>query len=81
MLDSKGVIHSGRDDLNAYKQEFAIDTEDRTLEDALNGADMMLGLSSGNLELKIWKEYGEGCNYLCTVQTQPPRLPLTRCMR
>jgi malate dehydrogenase (oxaloacetate-decarboxylating)(NADP+) len=49
MLDSKGVIHSGRDDLNVYKQEFAIDTEDRTLEDALNGADMMLGLSSGNL--------------------------------
>ncbi len=49
MLDSKGVIHSGRDDLNKYKQEFAIDTEDRTLEDALKNADMMLGLSSGNL--------------------------------
>jgi len=49
MLDSKGVIHSGRDDLNKYKKEFAIETEDRTLEDALNGADMMLGLSSGNL--------------------------------
>ncbi len=49
MLDSKGVIHSGRDDLNKYKQEFAIDTEDRTLEDALKDADMMLGLSSGNL--------------------------------
>ena len=49
MLDSKGVIHTGRDDLNKYKQEFAIETEDRTLEDALNGADMMLGLSSGNL--------------------------------
>ncbi len=49
MLDSKGVIHSGRDDLNKYKQEFAIDTDDRTLEDALKDADMMLGLSSGNL--------------------------------
>ena len=49
MLDSKGVIHTGRDDLNIYKQEFAIDTTDRTLEDALKGADMMLGLSSGNL--------------------------------
>jgi len=49
MLDSKGVVHSGRDDLNKYKQEFAIDTEDRTLEDALKDADMMLGLSSGNL--------------------------------
>jgi len=49
MLDSKGVIHSKRDDLNEYKREFAIDTDDRTLEDALRGADMLLGLSSGNL--------------------------------
>ena len=45
MVDSKGVIHSKREDLNRYKQEFAIETEDRTLADALNGADMMLGLS------------------------------------
>jgi len=49
MLDSKGVIHSGRDDLNKYKQEFAIDTTDRTLTDALNGADMLLGLSRPNI--------------------------------
>ena len=48
MLDSKGVIHTGRNDLNKYKQEFAIDTNDRTIEDALNNADMMLGLSSAN---------------------------------
>jgi len=49
MLDSKGVIHSGRDDLNKYKQEFAIDTDDRTLEDAMKGADMVLGLSGPGL--------------------------------
>jgi malate dehydrogenase (oxaloacetate-decarboxylating)(NADP+) len=48
MLDSKGVIHQGRQDLNKYKQEFAIETEDRTIEDALKNADMMLGLSKGN---------------------------------
>jgi len=46
MIDSKGVIHSGRDDLNKYKKEFALDTEDRTLEDAMRGADMLLGLSA-----------------------------------
>jgi malate dehydrogenase (oxaloacetate-decarboxylating)(NADP+) len=46
MIDSSGVIHSKRDDLNKYKQEFAIDTEDRTLEDAMRGADMFLGLSA-----------------------------------
>jgi malate dehydrogenase (oxaloacetate-decarboxylating)(NADP+) len=48
MLDSKGVIHNGREDLNEHKKQFAIDTEDRTLEDALKNADMMLGLSKGN---------------------------------
>ena len=45
MLDSKGVIHKGRTDLTEQKKEFALDTADRTLEDAMNGADMFLGLS------------------------------------
>lgn len=45
MLDSKGVIHKGRTDLNKYKEEFAVDTDARTLEDAIKGADMFLGLS------------------------------------
>ena len=49
MLDSKGVIHSGRDDLNKYKQKFAFETPDRTLEDAMKGADMVLGLSQPDL--------------------------------
>lgn len=49
MLDSKGVIHSKRDDLNKYKQEFAFDTSDRTLADAIKGADMVLGLSQPGL--------------------------------
>jgi malate dehydrogenase (oxaloacetate-decarboxylating)(NADP+) len=49
MLDSKGVIHSGRTDLNKYKQAFAVETEARTIADALNGADMMLGLSSADI--------------------------------
>lgn len=47
MCDSTGVISSKREDLNKYKQEFVIDTEDVTLEDALKGADMLLGLSVG----------------------------------
>jgi malate dehydrogenase (oxaloacetate-decarboxylating)(NADP+) len=45
MLDSKGVIHAGRTDLNTYKAEFALETSDRTIEDAMRGADMFLGLS------------------------------------
>ncbi len=54
MLDSKGVIHSGRDDLNKYKKEFAFDTPDRTLEDAMKGADMVLGLSGPDLIKPEW---------------------------
>jgi len=49
MLDSKGIITTKRNDLNKYKAEFALDTEDETLEDALKDADMMLGLSSGGI--------------------------------
>jgi len=49
MLDSKGVVHSGREDLNKYKQAFAYETSHRTLEEAVVGADMVLGLSGPNL--------------------------------
>ncbi len=54
MLDSKGVIHSGRDNLNKQKQMFAFDTDDRTLEDAMKGADMVLGLSGADLIDPEW---------------------------
>jgi len=49
MLDSKGVISKKRKDLNNTKLGFAIDTDDETLEDAVKGADMFLGLSVGNI--------------------------------
>ncbi|AII15332.1 malate oxidoreductase [Campylobacter iguaniorum] len=52
MVDSKGVIHSGRTDLNAEKKEFVIDTEARTLGDAMKGADMFLGLSKAGVVSK-----------------------------
>jgi malate dehydrogenase (oxaloacetate-decarboxylating)(NADP+) len=49
MCDSKGVIHSGRTDLNDIKLEFVRESSARTLADALVGADMLLGLSVGGL--------------------------------
>ena len=49
MIDRKGVIHSGRDDLNQYKAMFAHETDKRTLDDALDGADVFVGLSGPNL--------------------------------
>lgn len=45
MLDTKGVIHTRRNDLNEYKKLFANNTDKRTLEDALTGADVFVGVS------------------------------------
>jgi malate dehydrogenase (oxaloacetate-decarboxylating)(NADP+) len=49
MLDRNGVIHTGRDDLNQYKAMFAVETDKRTLADAMDGADIFLGLSGPDL--------------------------------
>ena len=49
MIDRKGVIHAKRDDLNQYKAVFAHETDKRTLSDALDGADVFVGLSGANL--------------------------------
>lgn len=49
MCDSKGVIYEGRGGLTAEKQEFASQTEARTLEEALKGADVFLGLSVADI--------------------------------
>jgi len=46
MLDSRGVIYKGREaGMNPYKARFAQDTELRTLEEAIRGADVFVGLS------------------------------------
>ncbi|MBI5450192.1 MAG: malate dehydrogenase [Gammaproteobacteria bacterium] len=49
LLDRGGVIHEGRGDLNVYKQQFAIKTAERTLADAMRGADIFIGLSGPDL--------------------------------
>jgi len=45
MLDRKGVIHTRREDINEYKQRFANNTDQRTLEDVITGADVFIGVS------------------------------------
>jgi malate dehydrogenase (oxaloacetate-decarboxylating)(NADP+) len=46
MCDSQGVIYKGRKEgMNKYKDQFAVDTEARSLSDALKGADVFVGLS------------------------------------
>tara|TARA_R110000737_G_scaffold181100_1_gene204800 strand:+ start:1442 stop:2683 length:1242 start_codon:yes stop_codon:yes gene_type:complete len=49
MLDTKGIIHTRRDDLNEYKKLFANNTDKRTLEDAIDGADVFVGVSGPNV--------------------------------
>jgi malate dehydrogenase (oxaloacetate-decarboxylating)(NADP+) len=49
MVDSKGVINTGRKDLNKYKQEWVTDRDVNTLADAVKGADLFLGLSVANM--------------------------------
>jgi len=50
LVDSKGVLFEGRKDgMNPYKEEFARRTNDRTLSDAMRGADVFVGLSSAGL--------------------------------
>ncbi len=50
MLDSRGVIYKGRDHVNEQKNEFATNRTDvHTLEEAIKGADVFVGLSKGNI--------------------------------
>jgi len=49
MLDRRGVIYTGREGVNAYKQDFANRTEKRSLTDAIRGADVFIGLSGADL--------------------------------
>lgn len=51
LVDSKGVVYKGRDDnsKNPWKNKHAVDTKCRTLEDAIKGADVFLGLSVANI--------------------------------
>ena len=47
MVDSSGVIYKGRENVDEWKERWAIDTDKRTLADAFVGADVAIGLSIG----------------------------------
>ncbi len=49
MLDRKGVIYKGRDNVDQFKSVYAVETKLRTLKDAMKGADVFLGLSAKNV--------------------------------
>lgn len=49
LLDTEGVIHTGRSDLNSYKFAFARNTDKRTLAEALDSADVFIGVAKPDL--------------------------------
>ncbi|MDP2029161.1 MAG: malic enzyme-like NAD(P)-binding protein [Thiobacillus sp.] len=49
LVDSKGVVHKERTDLNSFKKGFARKTKLRTLAEAMQGADVFVGVSGANL--------------------------------
>lgn len=53
MCDSKGVIYKGRaEGMNKYKEQFAVETDERTLEDAMKGADVFVGVAVKDMVTK-----------------------------
>lgn len=54
MCDRTGVIHKGREDLDQWKSAHAVETDRRTLQEALVGADVFLGLSAAGALKGEW---------------------------
>lgn len=73
MLDSKGVIHKGRTDLDQYKSFFASEnTKVNTLEEAIKGADVFVGLSKGNiLNQKMVQSMAKNCIVFALANPTP----------
>ena len=57
LCDTRGVIYQGRDEgMNQWKSAHAANTEARTLEEAMEGADSFFGLSVAGALLRIWSD-------------------------
>jgi malate dehydrogenase (oxaloacetate-decarboxylating)(NADP+) len=74
--DSKGVIHTGRDKLDASKARYAQTTDARSLADAMPGADIFLGLSAkGVLKPEMVKTMAPNPLILAMANPDPEILP------
>ena len=76
MIDRKGVIHRGRDDLNQWKSAHAIETNNRTLHDAIKDADVFLGLSAaGALKKEMVKKMAKNPIIFACANPDPEITP------
>jgi malate dehydrogenase (oxaloacetate-decarboxylating)(NADP+) len=76
MIDTKGVIFKGRDNINEWKSIYAIETKNRTLDDAIKDADVFLGLSSkGILTKNMVKKMSKNPIIFACANPDPEILP------
>ena len=76
MIDRKGVIYKGRDNLNNWKSSHAIKTKNRTLNEAIKGADVFLGLSAkGTLTKKMVKSMSKNPIIFACANPDPEITP------
>ena len=76
MIDRKGVIYRGRDGLNQWKSSYAIKTKHRSLNDAIKGADVFLGLSAkGTLSKDMVKKMAKNPIIFACANPDPEITP------
>ena len=76
MVDRTGVIYRGRENLNQWKSSHAIETSDRSLDDAINNADVFLGLSAkGALTKKMVKKMAKNPIIFACANPDPEITP------
>jgi len=77
MLDRKGVIYKGRTEgMDQWKSRHAVETKLRTLEDAIDGADVFLGLSAkGALKKEFVKKMAKNPIIFACANPDPEILP------
>jgi len=75
MLDSRGVIYKGRTEgMNKYKERFVVDTDCRTLVDAVRSADVFLGLSIANVLTPEMVKTMADRPFICAMANPDPEI-------
>src|SRR5512136_1690334 len=75
MLDSKGVIYKGRKEgMNKYKEAFAVDTDLRTLAEAVRGCDVFYGLSVANVLTPEMVKTMADHPFICAMANPDPEI-------
>jgi len=75
MLDSKGVIYKGRTEgMNKYKEAFAVDTDLRTLAEAVRGCDVFYGLSIANVLTPEMVKTMADRPFICAMANPDPEI-------